>query len=600
MSGIVLCALLFGLFPACSPFADDGAADSILGNYNGYFYLLDCTSVNLVMLDMQMRELQRWSLLGVASDSSLQGITFDGTYLWIASAGSTDRIFQIDVSGSVPVVLKSFEAPPLARGTVRDLAWDGSSLWALNSGSGTYATPAALYKLNPLDGSIISEYPLESPEPRGLTFVKGFSDTYGKGPEAGLYFTDVTWKKVMKFRYDRPFFDTAFAAPVPPRGMYNIYPVGITTDGLHFWLVNSSNTADHLYKLNYTGGEEGRFDLPYDQPGPIAWASADLRRPTPPTIAAVTPNTGVRGSSMQVDTYGTGYKPGIAADFGVGITVASTSFISTTQVRVNITIASNAPLGKRSITLTNADARSVTGDSLFTVTAILSNPHLWLLEQDLDSLYQMRLNDTTVVRQFDTRVIAPAGSPQGIAFDGTHLWLCASGTDKRLYQIDTTGGILTTGASFPAPAAAGTLRGIVWESGSLWLAISAPGKIYKLNPSTGVVLDSASTPGSEPRGITFANGTLYCDDTTLDSVFAYNATSKTWAGVFATPTPAGGTTSNRFATGLTWDGANFWIANSTGSFDHVYKLAPNGTVLQSITAPRVGPAQITGIVYTPN
>ena len=106
------------------------------------------------MLDYEFRELKRWNLLEYRNDSSLQGITFDGTYLWISSAGSTDKIFQIDASADSLVVLNSFDAPPSGQGTIRDLTWTGGSLWAINSRSSTYSTQARLYKINPSNGAI--------------------------------------------------------------------------------------------------------------------------------------------------------------------------------------------------------------------------------------------------------------------------------------------------------------------------------------------------------------------------------------------------------------------------------------------------------------
>ena len=66
------------------------------------------------MLDYQLRELKRWNLLPVTNDSSLQGITFDGTYLWISSAGSTDKIFQIDASADS--LLSSIHSMPRQAG----------------------------------------------------------------------------------------------------------------------------------------------------------------------------------------------------------------------------------------------------------------------------------------------------------------------------------------------------------------------------------------------------------------------------------------------------------------------------------------------------
>jgi streptogramin lyase len=290
-------------------------------------------------------------------------------------------------------------------------------------------------------------------------------------------------------------------------------------------------------------------------------------------------------------------------DFGTDITTTLVTYLGPTQLRADIAIASNAAYAKHSVTVTNGDGRTVVGDTLFEVTPTPPLPgHLYLVDQQpgVFALYKIRASDTTVVRTWTTTTVS-SGSPQGLAFDGTNLWLCASGTDKRIYKLDTTG-TLTGISSFAAPSTAGTLRGIVMNAGSMWLAVSGTGtaRIYRLNPTSGAVIDSVTPPGIEPRGITFVNGFLYCNDTSLDSVYVYNPLNAKWTGAFATPTPSGGTTSNRFATGLAWDGSNFWIANSTNNFDHVYRMSPTGLVLQSFAAPGIGSAQLTGLVYTPN
>ncbi len=126
-------------------------------------------------------------------------------------------------------------------------------------------------------------------------------------------------------------------------------------------------------------------------------------------------------------------------------------------------------------------------------------------------------------------------------------------------------------------------------------------RIYIIDTLTGSVTDSIPTPGTEGRGIVFANGDLYCNDRLIDSVFVYDAGTETWTAVFATPTPPGGTDLNRYATGMTWDGINFWIVNSTGDYDYIFQVTVDGTVLQTYELPDRGTVtQPTGIVFTQN
>ncbi len=587
---------------ACEIFEPDGTNDTIIIPHKSFFYLLERSSVSLLMLDSQLKEVKRWNLMPITNDSSLQGITFDGTYLWISSAGSADKIFQIDASTDSLHVLNSFDAPPAGQGTIRDLTWFGGSLWAINSGSTTYNTQARLYEINPTNGIVLKTIDIPTPEPRALTYLNGYSNVYGSGLEAGLYFTDTDKDYVYYYRLDRPHFDTLFTTPIPPRGLFTRYPAGLTFDGNKFWIVNSSDVSDILYKTSYSGIVEESFQLPYSDPGPIVWANVDVRKGVSPSIVAILPVSGAQGTTIDIDVFGGGFKPGTntSADFGSGIQINSVSFVLQTQLRVNLTIAADALLGKRTVKIINPDGQTAILDSAFEVTQTTTVPYLWLADQALGQryLYKIRLTDTTVVKEWQTSDVTADGV-QGVAFDGTNFWLSSSGTTRSLFKIDVSGTTLATLSTISLPnIIGGTLRGVVWQQGFMWQAVSGIGKIYKINPSNGAIQDSISSPGVEPRGICFANGILYCNDTSLDSVYAYNFSSGIWTGMFATPTPPGGSTSNRFATGLAFDGQTFWIANSTGDYDQIFNLSTTGSILRMFNGPRLGVAQLTGIVVT--
>ena len=596
-----LAASLVLLFSwGCDVFENDGNGDSSVVPAKGYFYITERNSTSIIMLNSELQELKRWNYLPVTADSSIQGITFDGKAFWISSAGLIDRILQVDASSDSLIVLKSFDAPPQKQGTVRGLAWDGNNLWALNSGSATYSTPAKLYKLDGT-GNILAEYQLPSSDPRGLVYVNPKLDVYGRGPDPGLYYSDVTSDKVYKFLPGTPYFDTLFSAPKPPLGASYIYPAGLAYDGTFFWLVNSSNVADHLFRISYTNKEQIRYDLPYPSMATLVWSSVDVRIPEAITVSSVTPSTGIPGTAFSVDVYGTGFKPGygVAVDFGAGISVSAPQFISSSQLKVNIIVEPSATLGKRNVKVTNPNGTFAIGDTLFEVTATPQIPYLWIADQASGqyAVHKIRATDTTLVKSWSTTAILSSSGPQGLAFDGTNFWMSTSGTDRKIHKIDTTGAAFASLASISVPAVGGTVRGIAFDgSGNIWVSLSVVsaggGKIYKINPSSGVVLDSVAAPGQNPRGIAFANNVLYCNDTDLDSVYSYNGTS--WSSKFQTPTTGG---ASRFATGLAWDGTNFWIANSTTASDYLFKVSSAGTVLQTFRPAVGGDPQFTGLVY---
>jgi hypothetical protein len=92
-----------------------------------------------------------------------------------------------------------------------------------------------------------------------------------------------------------------------------------------------------------------------------------------PTVSAVSPTSRGQGASAQtVKITGSGFSNGasLAASFsGSGITVESTSFVSSTEITATISIASGASTGKRTITVTNGDAGVGTSGEIFTVNA---------------------------------------------------------------------------------------------------------------------------------------------------------------------------------------------------------------------------------------
>ncbi|MDD1475272.1 hypothetical protein MEO41_29000, partial [Dolichospermum sp. ST_sed4] len=77
-----------------------------------------------------------------------------------------------------------------------------------------------------------------------------------------------------------------------------------------------------------------------------------------------------------------------------------------------------------------------------------------------------------------------------------------------------------------------------------------------------------------------------------------NFSTKTWESKFASPRPPGGTTGSRFATGFAFDGQTFWMANSSTNYDQIFNLSITGAVLRYFNSPRLGDAQLTGIVVT--
>jgi DNA-binding beta-propeller fold protein YncE len=180
------------------------------------------------------------------------------------------------------------------------------------------------------------------------------------------------------------------------------------------------------------------------------------------------------------------------------------------------------------------------------------------------------LDTGDVVFQFN----APSGETDGMAWDGTNLWLGCDGLD-RIWKVDTLGTILD---SIPAPTF--TATGLTWDGQYLWCADGLTLRIYKMDPATGDLLDSIPHPGTfgSCEGLAWMNDTLWNTNWVDNIIWEIDpATGNVW-GQF----PAQGNGS----TGLTWDWVDNALWNSDQNTDLIYKLDPaTGTVITSFPAP---------------
>ncbi|MCP4573997.1 MAG: hypothetical protein GY838_16685 [bacterium] len=601
VSAIVLaCTLL--LVVGCDTYVADGDESAGINARGGYFYLIDNESDRLVMADQSLAVLGSWPFADFTSEAYVQGITFDGQALWVSVSGGDDSLFQLDLSlADTAVVTRTLPAPPDGQGTVRDIAWDGDVVWVLNSGSETYGNPPEIFQLDALTGEILSRNTLPSGEPRGLCHVGPNEDAYGSGAREGCYYTDKDDDFVYVFETERRIFHDGFAAPVGPRGENYVYPLGIFFDGERFWSTNSSGVADYLFALDYEGDQEQLVEIPYGQPGAIVWIERNLTVPQPPAVIQAVPNTGGRTAEKTVVVTGSGFRDGLTVSLGNGITVDDVTFTDASEIRLEIVIAAGAEFGPRDITVTNPDGQSGVGSNLFSV--VENDPalgFLWFADNGNDVVHRYSINDGEVVATFATAPVHSGGSFQGLEHDGTALWMTAGGSDDMVAQIDTVGTLSLVRTLTAPPGGTGTVRGVAFDGTDFWVANSVSDEIYRISHTDGTVLETIAAPALEARGVAWADGRLYCTDRTEDAVFVWDADLAVWTRVFEIPVPPGGTSSNRYPTGMTWDGYSFWICNSTYEFDYIFQVAPDGTLLSTIEVPGRGDAQPTGIVFLQN
>jgi len=86
-----------------------------------------------------------------------------------------------------------------------------------------------------------------------------------------------------------------------------------------------------------------------------------------PNPTSVSPTTGARGATMNVDIFGSDFQLGARARFGAKITVNSTTFVDSGHLTANITIGATAATGARSVSVINPDRGVGTCPNCFTV-----------------------------------------------------------------------------------------------------------------------------------------------------------------------------------------------------------------------------------------
>jgi streptogramin lyase len=118
--------------------------------------------------------------------------------------------------------------------------------------------------------------------------------------------------------------------------------------------------------------------------------------------------------------------------------------------------------------------------------------HLWVADFQTGLLYEIDTASKTVVRTFD----APGPRPEGLAWDGSRLW-CADWEDKKIYLLSVSDTVLVAEREFPSPMGSRPV-GLAWDGEALWLTTWSPFYLFRLDPVTGDTLRSRLLYPAEP------------------------------------------------------------------------------------------------------
>jgi hypothetical protein len=136
-----------------------------------------------------------------------------------------------------------------------------------------------------------------------------------------------------------------------------------------------------------------------------------------PTLTSISPNRSVQGQAVGVTLTGTSFATGATVNVsGTLVTVSNTAVVSSTQITATFTIAANATLGDRNVTVTTSGATTtaVTFTIAPPLTVSSTSPTNGAtgvpIDQPLTATFGEALNCTTVTTSTFT-VTGPGGTP---------------------------------------------------------------------------------------------------------------------------------------------------------------------------------------------
>jgi len=177
---------------------------------------------------------------------------------------------------------------------------------------------------------------------------------------------------------------------------------------------------------------------------------------------------------------------------------------------------------------------------------------------------------------------------QGLAHDGTNFWyLERRGSTHGLFKVDASGNVLDSIKIFGSKY----LGGAGWDSRGVWVCCYYPNNeaaLYKVDVNTKTIVDTISTYGTQPQGITVKGDTLFyaMDDNDGDPEIIFAVDLATEDTLFSFPVPDPNGQSPR---GLAWDGTYFWLlaepVGGTLNQRQLFKYELGGTGTPHITVP---------------
>ena len=230
---------------------------------------------------------------------------------------------------------------------------------------------------------------------------------------------------------------------------------------------------------------------------------------------------------------------------------------------------------KTTIELGNCDIADITYDGT----------NLWACDWSNQKIYKINTNGE-ILKEIDTS----PDQPTGITYDGTNLWITTF--LGKLIKMDTDGNIITTMTpSKPIGRLTydGTnLWGTVQKSLSNW-EYPIGSKIYKIDPSTGSIVETIYPSGRDIVGVAWDGSQLFLTDYATEGIlyphydyrgwiYRFNPNTETFSRQFKIYRESSKQIKPR---GLTYDGTYLWtFVKDDGNLYQLYVDYPDQIALK--------------------
>ena len=124
--------------------------------------------------------------------------------------------------------------------------------------------------------------------------------------------------------------------------------------------------ASDYYDTKFVAGTTLRLTVTFTDD---TMATATAVVPVVPAVTGIAPGSGVQGTAVPVTVSGTNFQSGATLSVGAGVTVTGVTVPSATQLLATLTLAVDAAVGPRDVTVTNPGGSGATLVGGFAVTA---------------------------------------------------------------------------------------------------------------------------------------------------------------------------------------------------------------------------------------